>query len=86
MSDQHLNAGQLQQIQKQASDALQLAVDRMHLRKWAVEQTVELIKCCHESGIGLLSDSGMPVSVMGLFNAVFDFVSKDAIVKVDLGQ
>lgn len=80
----HLNGAQLQLIQKQAQDALQLAVESLQLRKWAVEQTVAVMSCCHDKGIGLLGDSGQPVSVLGLFNAIYDFVSQAAVVRVDV--
>ena len=40
MTDNPLNAQQLQAIRNEASAALQAAVDKMQLRKWAVEQAL----------------------------------------------
>ena len=42
MADNPLNAQQLQAIRNEAAAALQAAVDKMQLRKWAVEQTIAI--------------------------------------------
>ena len=87
MAENHLNAGQLQQIQKQAQDALKLAVDSLQLRKWAVEQAFSLVSSCNST---IDPETTMPVLTftdpMALANSVYDFVAQAAVVKVDIGQ
>lgn len=70
MSDNHLNAQQLQRIQQDASAALQAAIDRMQLRKWSVEQAFAAV-----------GSTGNPMQVA---RDIYDFVSQAAVVKVDV--
>ena len=72
MTDNPLNAQQLQAIRNEASAALQAAVDKMQLRKWAVEQA--------------LANGYSHQELMTIAQAVYDFVSQTAVVKVDIGQ
>ena len=72
MQDNPLNAQQLQAIRNEAAAALQAAVDKMQLRKWAVEQA--------------LKNGYSHQELMTIAQAVYDFVSQAAVVKVDIGQ
>jgi hypothetical protein len=89
VTDNPLNAQQIQQIQNEASKALQAAVDRLQLRKWAVEQAFELY--CSPN---ILAKPPLPhtaggnpaLDPMTLANAVYDFVVKAAVVKVEIGD
>ena len=72
MADNPLNAQQLQAIRNEASAALQAAVDKMQLRKWAVEQA--------------LANGYSHQELMTIAQAIYDFVSQTAVVKVDIGQ
>src|ERR1700734_1992777 len=92
--DTPLNGQQLQAIQKHAQDALQVAIEALQLRKWAVEQAFTITSAfinadgrypaysMDEKGhVERLSFLGDP---MGLATAVYDFVSKAAVVRVDI--
>jgi hypothetical protein len=81
---QHLNAGQLQQIQRQASEALQVAVDKMQLRKWAVEQAFTVCSSINNSRHPGEKPQVGPQDAMVLATAVYDFVSQAAAVRVEL--
>jgi hypothetical protein len=81
MSDNPLNAQQLQAIRNEASAALQAAVDRMQLRKWAVEQAFASINSPY-----MTITDGRPIDPMDVAAAIYDFVSQSAVVKVDIGQ
>lgn len=69
MSEQ-LNSAQLQAIQNAANKLLQLTLTRLQLRKWAVEQALARI--------------GTSDSAMELAQQIYDFVVKDAVVKVSM--
>ena len=89
MADTNLNAAQLQHIQNEASKALQLAVDKMQLRKWAVEQAFSVVSLLNAL-IKKPTDSGHPTprltinDPMALAAAVYDFVSQAGVVRVDV--
>lgn len=71
MADNPLNAQQLQRIQQDASAALQVAIDRMQLRKWAVEQAFAAV-----------GSTGNPMQVA---RDIYDFVCQPMqIAKVDV--
>ena len=72
MSDNPLTARQLEQIRNEAAAALQAAVDRMQLRKWAVEQALE--------------NGYSREELMTIAQAIYDFVAQAAVVKVDIDQ
>ena len=72
MADNPLNAQQLQAIRNEASAALQAAVDKMQLRKWAVEQA--------------RPHGNSPLEIIQIAAALYDFVTEPAVVKVDIGQ
>ena len=72
MSDNHLNAQQIQRIQQDASAALQTAIDRMQLRKWAIEQAFAAV-----------GSTGNPMQVA---RDIYDFVSEAIVVKMDVGN
>ena len=72
MNDNPLTARQLEQIRNEAAAALQAAVDKMQLRKWAVEQALE--------------NGYSHQELMTIAQAIYDFVSQAAVVKVDIGQ
>ncbi len=78
--NEHLNSAQLLQIQKAANEAMQVAVDKMQLRKWAVEQSI--IVTCSPSGIRNLKNPSDPIE---LALAIYDFISQAAVVKVEIG-
>jgi hypothetical protein len=94
MSDNPLNAQQLQAVQKQAQDALKVAVESMQLRKWAVEQAFSVVN----SLAGSLGPNPpyrfddktntstllLPMDPVALAAAVYDFVSHAAVVRVDV--
>jgi hypothetical protein len=95
MSDNHLNAQQIQHLQKQTEAALQQTVANMQLRKWAVEQAFMVTSLfinadgrhpayqMDEKGhVERLPPLGDP---MALAEAVYEFVSKSATVKVEIG-
>ena len=42
--DNHLNAQQIQQIQKAAADQVEAYITRLQLRKWSVEQALTRVK------------------------------------------
>ena len=69
MSEQ-LNSAQLQTIQNAANKLLQLALTRLQLRKWAVEQALARI--------------GTSDSAIELAQQIYDFVVKDAVVEVSM--
>ena len=81
MADNPLNAQQLQAIRNEASAALQAAVDKMQLRKWAVEQAFASINSPY-----MTITDGRPIDPMDVAEAIYDFVSQAAVVKVDIGQ
>ena len=72
MADNPLNAQQLQAVRNEAAAALQAAVDKMQLRKWAVEQA--------------LANGYSHQELVTIAQAIYDFVSQAAVVKVDIGQ
>ena len=83
--DTPLNGQQLQQIQNETTKALQVAVDRMQLRKWAVEQAANMV--CSPSFQGYMVEadgSKLPTDVCLLSQWFYDFVSKAAVVRVDI--
>lgn len=81
----NLNAAQLQRIQHDALAALQVAIDRMQLRKWAVEQAFAIAASYNRSAVET-DQEGMVIypEPMKLAVAVYDFVSQAAVVKVDV--
>ena len=92
MSDNPLNAQQLQAIRNEASAALQAAVDKMQLRKWAVEQAFMITTSLNAAIERPAPTEPGPVprltinDPMALAEAVYAFVSQAAVVKVDIGQ
>ena len=84
MSDNRLNAQQLQRIQQDASATLKAAIDRMQLRKWAVEQAFILMTSPNLKD--WLSRDEAPDEIMDIAKAIYDFVSQAAVVKVDVGR
>lgn len=84
MADNRLNAQQLQRIQQDASAALQVAIDRMQLRKWAIEQVFTLMTSPNLKD--WLSRDAAPDEIVDIAKGVYDFVSQAAVVKVDVSQ
>ena len=84
MTDNPLTAQQLQAIRNEASASLQAAVDRMQLRKWAVEQAFILMTSTNLKD--WMSRDEAPDDVMAVVNGIYEFVSKAAVVKVDINQ
>ena len=86
---QPFDAQQLQAIRNEASAALQAAVDKMQLRKWAVEQAfavVASLKAVIERPTPT-EPGPVPTTIndpMALAEAVYAFVSQAAVVKVDI--
>ncbi len=83
--NEHINAGQLQQIQNRAQDALRVAIEGMQLRKWSVEQAFGI--CSQLNGLKLAQPTEVPPAVndpMALAAAVYDFVSQAAVVKFEI--
>ena len=78
MSDNPLTAQQLQAIRNEAAAALQAAVDRMQLRKWAVEQAFASINSPY-----MTVTEGRPIDPMDVAKAVYDFVSQPANIKIE---
>jgi hypothetical protein len=79
--DTPLNGQQLQAIQKQAQDALQVAIEALQLRKWAVEQAFAVIGSLNSvkaDGVVKIND---PIA---LTEWIYGFVSKAAVVRVDI--
>ena len=90
MSDSPLNAQQLQAIRNEAQAALQAAVDKMQLRKWAVEQAFTVVASLKAVMERPTPTEPGPVprltinDPMALAEAIYDFVSQAAVVKVDI--
>ena len=88
MSDNPLNAQQLQAIRNEAAAALQAAVDKMQLRKWSVEQAI----AAYLSSNKLVSDAQFTDDTplvfysepMKLAQAIYDFVSQAANIKIEI--
>ena len=68
--NEQLNSAQLQTIQNAANKLLQVALTRLQLRKWAVEQALARI--------------GTSDMAMELARQIYDFVVKDAVVEVTM--
>jgi hypothetical protein len=67
----HLNGAQLEQIRSGAERAVQLAIDRMQLRKLALEQA--------------LPHGSSPAQIIDIAQALFDFMIQPANIKIDIG-
>ena len=88
MSDNPLNARQLEQIRNEAAAAVQAAVDKMQLRKWAVEQAI----AAYLSSNKLVADAQFTDDTplvfysepMKLAQAIYDFVSQPANIKIEI--
>jgi hypothetical protein len=68
MSDNPLNAQQIQQIQKQAVDQVEAYLNRLQLRKWAIDQS--------------LPHGTSPGEIISIAQALYDFVVQP--LKLDL--
>lgn len=71
MTDQPLNAQQLQQIQANAEKQVLQIIERLKLRQWAVEQA--------------LSHNSSPDTVVDVAGKIYDFIIQPANVKIELG-
>ena len=89
MSDNPLNAQQLQAIRNEAAAALQATVDKMQLRKWAVEQAFMVtasLKAVIERPTPTEPGPVPRLTIndpMALAKAIYDFVSQPANIKIE---
>jgi hypothetical protein len=66
---EHLNSAQLQQIQKEAERQIGAYIDRLQLRKWAIEQTLTM---CSEPHVTFPNGRAL----IDMAQAIYDFVAK----------
>jgi hypothetical protein len=85
MTDNPLNAQQLNQMQRDFNDQLKRIVENIGLRKWAVEQAFSASRVGVNLPPGEGYVSGSPVTTvpyypdpMALAEAIYDFVSQPA--------
>jgi Fe-S cluster biosynthesis and repair protein YggX len=79
MSDNPLNAQQIQQIQNEASKALQVAIDKMQLRKWAIEQAFML-------ATSPTLTPAEPWHPLKLAQEIYNFIVQPASFKIEIGS
>lgn len=88
MSETHLNAAQVSQIEKRIEAQLEGVIARLQLRKWSVEQAIAVCASLNSvsSEVVKAGDKSLVVhDPMALARAVYDFVAAtDKPVKIEL--
>lgn len=83
MSENNMNAAQVQLMQQKMQAALQQAIENMQLRKWAMEQALAIFTASMDSDVVRFVDPGTDPTVSTaltiLAAEIYAFVAKPAI-------
>jgi hypothetical protein len=89
MENQHLNAAQLQQFEKRLEQQFNSVVERLQLRRWAVEQAMTICASLSKATAGAITageTQGLVIDdPMKLAKTIYDFVAQPGVpLKIDL--